>query len=132
MAANNRRTIKELNAPYPDQPPLCITFPDDNDDFELKSGLSICFLLFTFSQGRTTQAFERVPCVVLRMKPNGETDVQLNLRAFPFSLKDKTKDWLYYLPSGFTKTWANMKTTISIEILSSVKSHPPSEGNLRN
>ncbi|KAL0401914.1 UNVERIFIED_CONTAM: hypothetical protein Slati_4221300 [Sesamum latifolium] len=43
------------------------------------------------------------------MKPHGITDEQLYLRAFPFSLKDKAKDWLYYLPSGSIETWADMK-----------------------
>ncbi|KAK4389865.1 hypothetical protein Sango_2323500 [Sesamum angolense] len=43
------------------------------------------------------------------MKPSGLTDEQLHLRAFPFSLKDKAKDWLYYLPSGSIQTWADMK-----------------------
>ncbi|KAL0296021.1 UNVERIFIED_CONTAM: hypothetical protein Sradi_6654200 [Sesamum radiatum] len=43
------------------------------------------------------------------MKPHGITDEQLNLRAFPFSLKDKAKDWLYYLHSGSIETWADMK-----------------------
>ncbi|KAL0393210.1 UNVERIFIED_CONTAM: Retrovirus-related Pol polyprotein from transposon.6 [Sesamum radiatum] len=43
------------------------------------------------------------------MRPHGITDEQLNLRAFPFSLKDKAKDWLYYLPSGSIETWADMK-----------------------
>ncbi|KAL0396388.1 UNVERIFIED_CONTAM: hypothetical protein Scaly_0087200 [Sesamum calycinum] len=43
------------------------------------------------------------------MKPHGITDEQLNLRAFAFSLKDKAKDWLYYLPLGSIETWADMK-----------------------
>ncbi|XP_010242023.1 PREDICTED: uncharacterized protein LOC104586472 [Nelumbo nucifera] len=33
----------------------------------------------------------------------------MKLRAFPFSLKDSTKDWLYYLPSGSVTTWNEMK-----------------------
>ncbi|KAL0308771.1 UNVERIFIED_CONTAM: hypothetical protein Sradi_5819400 [Sesamum radiatum] len=39
MATINRRTIKGLNAPNSDQRPLCITYSDAKDDFELKSGL---------------------------------------------------------------------------------------------
>ena len=43
------------------------------------------------------------------MKPQGVIEEQINLRAFPFSLKDQAKDWLYYLPSGSITTWNEMK-----------------------
>ncbi|KAL9225048.1 hypothetical protein vseg_001018 [Gypsophila vaccaria] len=43
------------------------------------------------------------------MKPNGVTDEQLKMRAFPFSLKDAARDWLYYLPPGSIDTWLKMK-----------------------
>ncbi|KAK4381609.1 hypothetical protein Sango_2951600 [Sesamum angolense] len=81
MATNNRRTIKELNAPNSDQQPL------EDPHKHLKEFHVVC----------------------AGMRPHGITDEQLNLRAFPFSLKDKAKDWLYYLPSGSIETWADMK-----------------------
>ncbi|XP_038896564.1 uncharacterized mitochondrial protein AtMg00860-like [Benincasa hispida] len=34
------------------------------------------------------------------MRPRGVTQEQLNLKPFPFSLKDVAKDWLYYLLLG--------------------------------
>ncbi|KAL5559707.1 hypothetical protein UlMin_035918 [Ulmus minor] len=43
------------------------------------------------------------------MKPSGTMEKQVKLRAFPFSLKDSAKDWLYYLPSGSINTWNEMK-----------------------
>lgn len=43
------------------------------------------------------------------MKPSGVTDGQIKLRAFPFSLRDVPKNWLYYLPPGTITTWAQMK-----------------------
>ncbi|XP_027155143.1 uncharacterized protein LOC113755303, partial [Coffea eugenioides] len=43
------------------------------------------------------------------MKPPGVTEEQIRLRAFPFSLKDAAKDWLYYLPAGSIITWAQLK-----------------------
>ena len=43
------------------------------------------------------------------MKPTGVNEEQIKLRAFPFSLKDSAKDWLYYLPSGSITTWNEMK-----------------------
>ncbi|GJZ38347.1 uncharacterized protein Tco_0584538, partial [Tanacetum coccineum] len=47
--------------------------------------------------------------VCLTMKPREVTEEQIKLRAFPFSLADKAKDWLYYLPSGSITTWDQMK-----------------------
>ncbi|XP_031112031.1 uncharacterized protein LOC116016002 [Ipomoea triloba] len=44
------------------------------------------------------------------MKPTGVTEEQIKLRAFPFSLKDSAKDWLYYLPFGSIATWNDLKT----------------------
>ncbi|KAL0433341.1 UNVERIFIED_CONTAM: hypothetical protein Slati_2668400 [Sesamum latifolium] len=110
MAANNRRSIKELNAPNSDQQPLCITFTDAEDDFELKSGLVHLLPSFHGLTGEDPHKhLKEFHVVCAGMKPHGITDKQLYLRAFPFSLKDKAKDWLYYLPSGSIETWADMK-----------------------
>ncbi|KAL0281992.1 UNVERIFIED_CONTAM: hypothetical protein Sangu_2977600 [Sesamum angustifolium] len=84
MATNNRRTIKELNAPNSDQQPLCITYSDANDDFELKSGLIHLLPSFHGLVGE---------------------DPHKHLKEF----HDKAKDWLYYLLSGSIETWADMK-----------------------
>ncbi|CAH9083362.1 unnamed protein product [Cuscuta europaea] len=43
------------------------------------------------------------------MCPNGVSEEQIKWRAFPFSLKDTTKDWVFYLPSRSIGTWAAMK-----------------------
>lgn len=43
------------------------------------------------------------------MKPPGVTEEQIRLGAFPFSLKDATKDWLYYLFVGSVTTCAQLK-----------------------
>ncbi|KAL0321419.1 UNVERIFIED_CONTAM: hypothetical protein Sradi_5403400 [Sesamum radiatum] len=110
MAANNRRSIKELNAPNSDQQPLCITFTDTEDNFELKSGLIHLLPSFHGLAGEDPHKhLKEFHVVCAGMKPHGITDEQLFLRAFPFSLKDKAKDWLYYLPSGSIETWADMK-----------------------
>ncbi|KAK4404448.1 hypothetical protein Sango_0813400 [Sesamum angolense] len=34
---------------------------------------------------------------------------KIKLRAFPFSLADQAKDWLYFLPSGSVTTWNDLK-----------------------
>ncbi|XP_031091054.1 uncharacterized protein LOC115996048 [Ipomoea triloba] len=43
------------------------------------------------------------------MKPRGVTDEHITLRTFPFSLKDKAKDWLYNLPPEPVTTWNDVK-----------------------
>ncbi|KAL0303820.1 UNVERIFIED_CONTAM: hypothetical protein Sradi_6250100 [Sesamum radiatum] len=107
MAANNRRSVKELNAPNPDQQPLCITFSDAEDDFELKSGpIHLLPSFHGFPGEDPHNHLKEFHVVCAGKKLHGITDKQLYLRAFPFSLKDKAKDWLYYLHSGSIETWA--------------------------
>ena len=43
------------------------------------------------------------------MKSTSISKEQVKLRAFPFSLADSPKEWLYYLPSGTVTTWNEMK-----------------------
>ena len=110
MARN--QTLKELAAIDLNQQPLCITFPtlDATTTFELKYGL--IHLLPTF-HGLTGEDphkhLKELHMVCTNMKPTGETEDQIKLRAFLFSLKDSAKDWFYYLPSGSSKTRNEMK-----------------------
>jgi hypothetical protein len=110
MAGN--RTLKELAVPYLNQQPLCITFPTlkATTTFELKSGL--IHLLPTF-HGLTSEDphkhLKELHVVCTSKKPTRVIEEQIKLRAFPFSLKDSSKDWLYYLPSGSITTWSEMK-----------------------
>ncbi|XP_026383571.1 uncharacterized protein LOC113279074 [Papaver somniferum] len=43
------------------------------------------------------------------MKKGDDNDATTFLQAFPFSLEDQTKSWLYYLSSGSITTWTRMK-----------------------
>jgi hypothetical protein len=43
------------------------------------------------------------------MKPQGVIEEQIKLKAFPFSLADNAKDWLYYLLIGSITTWNDLK-----------------------
>ncbi|KAH9781383.1 Flavone 3'-O-methyltransferase 1 [Citrus sinensis] len=43
------------------------------------------------------------------MRPQGVTEEQIKLRAFPFSVDGLAKDWLYYLPPGSITTWNDLK-----------------------
>ncbi len=46
--------------------------------------------------------------VCLSMKPQGVTEDQIKLRAFPFSLVESAKEWLFYLPPKSITTWADL------------------------
>ncbi|XP_038976085.1 uncharacterized protein LOC120107013 [Phoenix dactylifera] len=109
MAEN--RTLKELAAPDLNQQPLCITFPTlDATTFELKSGLIHLLPTFHGLAGEDPHKhLKEFHVVCTSMKPTGVTEEQIKLRAFPFSLKDSAKDWLYYLPSGSITIWNEMK-----------------------
>ena len=45
------------------------------------------------------------------MKPASILEEQVKLRAFPFSLADSDKEWLYYLPPRSINTWTEMTRT---------------------
>jgi len=110
MAGN--RTLKELAAPDLNQQPLCITFPnlEATTTFELKSGLIHLLPTFHGLAGEDPHKhLKEFHVVCTSMKPTGVSEEQIKMRAFPFSLKDSAKDWLYYLPSGSVTTWNEMK-----------------------
>ncbi|XP_027155336.1 uncharacterized protein LOC113755559 [Coffea eugenioides] len=92
------------------QQPLCITYPTLEVAFELKSGLIHLLPSFHGLPGEDPHKhLKEFHVVCSTMKPQGVTEEQIKLRAFPFSLADKAKDWLYYLPSGSISTWTDMK-----------------------
>ncbi|XP_051140016.1 uncharacterized protein LOC127257623 [Andrographis paniculata] len=112
VMAEDTRTLRELAAPNLAQQPLCINFPTLKNTvaFELKSGLIHLLPSFHGLAGEEPQKhLQEFDVVCSSMKPPGVTDEQIKLRAFPFSLKDAVKDWLYYLPSGSIDTWNDMK-----------------------
>ena len=104
------QTLKELAAPILDQPPLCIDTPQLEVAFDLKSGF--IHLLPTFhglSGEDPNKHLKEFHVVCSSMKPLGISNEQVKLRAFPFSLADNAKEWLYYLPSSTISTWNSMK-----------------------
>ncbi|XP_071906172.1 uncharacterized protein [Coffea arabica] len=108
----NTQTLKELAAPELTHQPLCITFPTlaENTAFELKSGLIHLLPSFHGLSGEEPHKHvKEFEVVCSSMKPPGVTEEQIRLRAFPFSLKDAAKDWLYYLSAGSITTWAQLK-----------------------
>ncbi|XP_027083776.1 uncharacterized protein [Coffea arabica] len=98
----NTQTLRELAAPELTHQPLCITFPTlaENTAFELKSGLIHLLPSFHGLSGEEPHKHvKEFEIVCSSMKPPRVTEEQIRLRAFPFSLKDAAKDWLYYLPA---------------------------------
>ncbi|KAL2250253.1 UNVERIFIED_CONTAM: hypothetical protein Sindi_2310000 [Sesamum indicum] len=110
MAQNPERTIKEMTSLDLNQQPLCIEYPNLDVDFELKSGLIHLLPIFRGLAGEDPHKhLKEFHVVCSGMRPQGVTEEQVKLRAFPFSLGDKAKDWLYSLPSGSIVNWNELK-----------------------
>ena len=112
MALQEQPTLKELVVLVLDQQPLCIVYPALKTVFELKS--SLIYLLPTFhglAEEDPKKHLKKFHIVCSSMKPAGISEEQVKLRAFPFSLTDFAKGWLYYLPSGSINTWTEMTRT---------------------
>ncbi|XP_052203084.1 uncharacterized protein LOC127808556 [Diospyros lotus] len=108
MAINNR-TLKELAAPNLNQQSLCIEYPNLDATFELKSGLIHLLPTFRGLAGEDRHKhLKEFHVVCSSLKPQGVTEEQIKLHAFPFSLADAAKDWLFYLPPGSVTTWTGM------------------------
>ncbi|KAF7826531.1 hypothetical protein G2W53_017695 [Senna tora] len=107
MAAE--KTIREHNAPPVDQQPLCIAAPTLTVPFELKSGLIHLLPKFRGLPNEDPyKHLKQLHVVCSSMKPQDVRTEQVKLRAFPFSLEDAAKDWLFYLPLGSITTWEAM------------------------
>ncbi|KAK8504668.1 hypothetical protein V6N12_046917 [Hibiscus sabdariffa] len=103
------QTIRQLAAAPTVQQPLCITFPQGDTPFQLKTGL--IHLLPTF-HGLPSESPHRhlseFHLVCSSMKPQGVSEDQIKLRAFPFSLSGIAKEWLFYLPPNSITTWTEL------------------------
>nr|KYP40522.1 hypothetical protein KK1_038121 [Cajanus cajan] len=106
------RTLREMAAPDFTYESLCIQYPDEDIPFVLKTRL--IHLLPKF-HGRAGEDLHKhlkefhIVCSTIR-PPNIPED-HIYLKAFPFSLEDLTKDWLYYLAlaPGSITGWDELK-----------------------
>ncbi|CAN6566363.1 unnamed protein product [Malus baccata var. baccata] len=114
MAADNR-TIKELSASGLDNAtPLCIQYPmaalGKMDEFELKSSLLHHIPKFhgmsMEDPNKHLKEFEVVCSSMTLVNVDGSI---IKMKAFPFSLLKKAKDWLYELASETVTSWESMK-----------------------
>ncbi|KAM1331215.1 hypothetical protein ACFX14_043846 [Malus domestica] len=114
MAADNR-TIKKLWAAGLDNAaPLCIQYPrdaqDKTDEFELKSSLLHHIPKFHgLSMEDPNKHLKEFEVVCSSMTPVNVDGSILKMKAFPFSLLDKVKDWLYELAPETVTSWESMK-----------------------
>ncbi|KAK8681373.1 hypothetical protein V6N13_053777 [Hibiscus sabdariffa] len=103
------QTIRQLAAAPAVQQPLCITFPQGDTPFQLKTGL--IHLLPTFHGIPSESPHKHLAefhLVCSSMKPQGVSEDQIKLRAFPFSLSGIAKEWLFYLPPNSITTWTDL------------------------
>ncbi|CAN6580935.1 unnamed protein product [Malus baccata var. baccata] len=114
MALGNR-TLKELSASGLDNTaPLCIQYPTaaqgKTDEFELKSSLLHHIPKYHgLSMEDPNKHLKEFEVVCSSMTPVNVDGNILKMKAFPFSLMDKAKDWLYELAPGTVTSWESMK-----------------------
>ncbi|KAM1603334.1 hypothetical protein ACFX1Z_029947 [Malus domestica] len=114
MAADNQR-INELSALGLDNAaPLCIQYPmaaqGKTEEFELKSSLLHHIPKFHgLSMEDPNKHLKEFEVVCSSMTPVNVDGSILKMKAFPFSLMDKAKDWLYELAPGTVTSWKSMK-----------------------
>jgi len=107
----DNHTLKELAAPNLNYHPLCIQYPVLEVPFELESGLIHLLPKFHGLPGEEpNKHLTELHIVCVSMKPTGVTEEQIKLRAFPFSLADKAKDWLFSLPPSSIRTWNELQS----------------------
>lgn len=98
-------TIKELVASKLKLQHICIVYPNFEVGFELKSILIYLLLIFRdLATKDPNKHLKKFYIISSNMKPMGITKNQVKFIAFPFSLVDIAKEWLYYLPYGFITT----------------------------
>ncbi|KAM1063667.1 hypothetical protein ACFX2A_028407 [Malus domestica] len=113
--AMDNRTLKELAASGLDNAaPLCIQYPmaaqGKTEEFELKSSLLHHIPKFHgLSMEDPNKYLKEFEVVCSSMNPVTVDGSILKMKAFPFSLMDKAKDWLYELAPGTVTSWESMK-----------------------
>ncbi|XP_070664773.1 uncharacterized protein [Malus domestica] len=111
----DNRTIKELSASGLDNAaPLCIQYPaaarGKTEEFELKSSLLHHIPKYHgLSMEDPNKHLKEFEVVCSSMTPVNVDGSILKMKAFPFSLLERAKDWLYELAPGTVTSWESMK-----------------------
>ncbi|KAM2360725.1 hypothetical protein ACFXTH_003081 [Malus domestica] len=115
VMAQDNRTIKELSASGLDNAaPLCIQYPaaaqGKTEEFELKSSLLHHIPKYHgLSMEDPNKHLKEFEVVCSSMTPINVDGSIMKMKAFPFSLMGKAKDWLYELAPGTVTSWESMK-----------------------
>ena len=115
MAENvDDRPLRDFSAPKATEVRMGYTVPNiAANDFELKPALINMVSQNQFSglahedPNQHLATFEEI-CNTLKM--NGVSNDAIKLRVFPFSLRDKAKNWLRSLAPALVATWPQMST----------------------
>ncbi|KAH1198452.1 hypothetical protein GmHk_18G052028 [Glycine max] len=95
------RTLREMAAPDFTYESLCIQYPDEDVQYVLKTGLIHLLPKFHGLAGEDPQKhLKEFHIVCSTTKPPD---------AFPHSLEEVAKDWLYYLAPRSITSWDNLK-----------------------
>uniref|UniRef100_A0A803NF64 Uncharacterized protein n=1 Tax=Chenopodium quinoa TaxID=63459 RepID=A0A803NF64_CHEQI len=90
------RTLKELGAPRTGEDPLCIVFPKLENPLKLNSGFLILLPKFYGNSGENPyRLLKEFKVVCSSMNPKGVEQEHIRFHAFPISLQDPAKEWLY-------------------------------------
>lgn len=120
--ANANRTLKELTAPTAVQQPLCITYPGEAQSFELKSGILHHLPKFNgFGTEDPNLHLHDFHMIITGMKPDNVREDHAKMRAFPFSLEGRAREWLYYQPAGSMTTWDQVQQAFLEEYFPATK-----------
>ncbi|VFQ89163.1 unnamed protein product [Cuscuta campestris] len=117
-------TLRELAAPNLNVQPLSITYAELEKPLKLNSGFINLLPKFHGLPGE--DPFRHISEFLITcgaMVPEGVAQDQIRLRAFPFSLADKAKDWLYY--SRFLRKWMTNSPVLTKLLSKCKKSNLP-------
>ncbi|CAL2240576.1 unnamed protein product [Prunus armeniaca] len=103
---NLTRPLKDFTVPKALDQPSCIAYPATTTTFEIKSGTIHLLPQFYGKVGDDPHIhIKDFFAVCATMHNGGISDEAIRLRLFPFSLKERAKEWLYSLPSASITTW---------------------------
>ncbi|CAL2259848.1 unnamed protein product [Prunus armeniaca] len=106
MGNNLTRPLKDFTVPKVLDQPSCIAYPATTITFEIKSGTIHLLPQFYGKAGDDPHIhIKDFFAVCATMHNGGISDEAIRLRVFPFSLKERAKEWLYSLPSASITTW---------------------------
>ncbi|XP_042387346.1 uncharacterized protein LOC121979387 [Zingiber officinale] len=106
---NTEKILRELWAPDLSTDSFCIRYSDLEVDFELWKIVHLLPKFHGLSGEDTNRHLHDLEMVCSSWNPHGISEEDVIIRAFPFSLSDLAKDWLYCLPPNSISSLTEMK-----------------------